>query len=162
LRLQYVSAAFEAGQNVRALIAAKPILQDGTFYGQRFSQGNSAFENEGYYGQNKIPVLTTLKPQEANQLTWFAIHAREKRNENDEVLTLLSSALSVEQDSTRHRALETEQKRLETEAARMAENEERSPQIHDEFNQDRIVRPRILSGELFVPRKKANHEEDAE
>jgi hypothetical protein len=162
LRLKYVSAAFEASQNARALIAAEPILQDGSFYGQRYSHGYDSFENDGYYGQNRIPLLTTLKPEEANKLTWFAIHAREKRHEAGEALTLLRSALTSEQNSMRRHALEEEQKRLETEAARDAENEARAPQIHDELEQDRIVRPRLLLGEPFVQRKKANNEEDAE
>jgi predicted Zn-dependent protease len=162
LRLQYVSAAFEAGQTARALVAAEPVLQNGSFYGQRYSLGFDSFENEGYYGQNKIPSLTTLKAEEANKLTWYAIHAREKRHEADEALTLLRNALSEEHDSARHHALEAEQKRLETEAARVAENEARAPQIHNELDQDRVVRPRLLPGDSFVPRKKANNEEDAE
>jgi hypothetical protein len=162
LRMQYVSAAFEAGQNARALVAAEQILQNGSFYGQRYSQGCDSIENEGYYGQIKIPSLTTLKPEEANKLTWFAIRAHEKRNEAGEALALLRNALSEEHDSARHHALEEEQKRLETEAARIAENEARAPQIHNELDQDRVVRPRLLPGDLFVPRKKANNEEDAE
>jgi predicted TPR repeat methyltransferase len=162
LRLKYVSAAFEAGQNARALIAAEPILQDGSFYGQRYSNENDSFENAGYYGQNRIPLLKTLKPEEANKLTWFAIRAREKRHEADEALTLVRSALTSEKNSARHQALEEEQKRLETEAARAAENEARAPQIHDELEQNRIVRPCLLPGEPFVQRKKANNEEDAE
>jgi tetratricopeptide (TPR) repeat protein len=162
LRLQYVSAAFEAGQNARALVAAEPIIENRSFYGERYSQGNDSFENDGYYGQNKISLLTALKPEEANKLTWFAIHAREKRHEADEALTLVRSALSLEQNSARRGALEEEQKRLETEAARVAENESRAPRIHNELDQDRIVRPRLLPGEPFVQRKKANNEEDAE
>jgi hypothetical protein len=162
LRMQYVSAAFEAGQNARALVAAEEILQNGSFYGQRYSQGYDSFENEGYYGQNKIPSLTTLKPEEAIKLTWFAIRAREKRHETDEALALLRNALTEEHDSTRRKTLEEEQARLENEAARVAENEARAPQIHNELEQDRVVRPRLLPGDTFVPRKKTNNEEDAE
>jgi hypothetical protein len=162
LRLQYLSAAFDAGQSTRALVAAEPILSNGSFYGERYSQGNDSFENEGYYGQNKIPSLSTLKPEEAYKLTWFAIRAREKRHEDDVALTLLRNALSSEQNSARRSALEEEQTRLETEAALVAENEARAPKIHNELDQDRIVRPRLLPGDPFVPRKKANSEEDAE
>ncbi len=162
LRLQYVSAAFEAGQNARALVASEPILENGSFYGQRYSQGYDSFENQGYYGQNKIPSLTTLKPEEANKLTWFAIHAHVKRHEADVAMALLRGAVNEERDSTRRRALEEEQKRLETEAARVAENEARAPRIHNELEQDRLVRPRVLPGELFVPRKKTTDAEDAE
>jgi hypothetical protein len=163
LRLQYLSAAFAAGQDARALLAAEPILENGgSFYGQRYAQGLDAFHNEGYYGQNKIPSLSTLKPVDAAKLTWFAIHARQKRHESDEALRLVQSALSSESDSPRQRAFEEEMKRLETDVARMVENEARAPKIHAELDQDRVVRPRLLPGMPFTPRKAARTEEDAE
>jgi tetratricopeptide (TPR) repeat protein len=162
LRLEYLSAAFEASQNTRALVAAEPVLGGGSFYGQRFSQGNDSLENEGYYGQNKIPSLSTLHSEEASKLTWFAIHAREKRHEDDEALTLLRSALSSEINSARRRAFEAEEQRLETEVARVVENAARAPNIHRDLEQDRIVRPRLLLGDPFVPRKKTQSKEDAE
>jgi hypothetical protein len=162
LRIRYISAAFESGQSARALVAAEPILSDGSFYGQRYSQGNDAIENEGYYGQNKIPTLSTLQPEEAAKLTWFAIHARESRHENDEALKLLRSAMSSDTNAARRGAFDTEEKRLETESARVVENAARAPNIHNDLEQDRIVRPRLLPGDPFVPRKKAQNEEDAE
>jgi tetratricopeptide (TPR) repeat protein len=163
LRLEYLSAAFAAGQDARALLAAEPILENGaTFYGQRFSQGNDTFENEGYYGQNKIPALSTLKPEDAYKLTWFAIHAREKRHEASEALSLTTRALRLEKDPARLHALEEEQKRLQTDAAREVENAARAPNIHKDLDQDRVVRPRLLPGEPFTPRKTATSEEDAE
>jgi len=162
LRLKYISAAFEVSQGTHALVASEVILGDGSFYGQRYSQGDDSLENEGYYGQNKIPSLSTLRPEEAAKLTWFGIHAREKRYEEDEALTLLKSALSSETNSTRRQAFEEEEQRLETKAAREAENAARAPNIHNDLEQDRIVRPRLLPGDSFVSRKKAQSEEDAE
>jgi tetratricopeptide (TPR) repeat protein len=162
LRLQYVSAAFAAGQDARALMAAEPILENGSFYGQRFSQGFDSFHNEGYYGQQKIPSLSVLKPEDAAKLTWFAIRAREKRQEAGAALTLAKSALSNEKDAARRRALEEEKTRLETEAAREQENNSRAPNIHKELDQDRVVRPRLLPGMPFVPRKSDTSEGDAE
>jgi hypothetical protein len=44
----------------------------------------------------------------------------------------------------------------------MAENAARAPNIHKDLDQDRVVRPRLLPGEAFVPRKKASNEEGAE
>jgi predicted TPR repeat methyltransferase len=163
LRLEYVSAAFAAGQDARALLAAEPIFENGgSFYGQRFSQGLDSFENEGYYGQNKIPTLTTMKPEDAAKLTWFAIHAREKRHEADEALKLARNAATSERDAARRNKFEAEQKRLETAAARVNENAARSPNIHKDLDQDRVVRPRLLPGEPFTPRKAANGEEGEE
>jgi len=163
VRLQYVSAAFAAGLDTRALVAAEPILENGaSFYGQRYAAGDDSSLSQGYVGSQRIPVLSTVKPEDAAKLTWFAIHAREKRHENDVALSLLQSALSSEHDTSRRHALEEEQNRLEAEVARQEENEARAPKIHAELDQDRVVRPRLLPGMPFTPRKAANGEEDAE
>jgi DNA-binding protein len=163
LRIEYVFTSFAASQDARALLAAEPILENGaTFYGQRYSQGNDSFENEGYYGQNKIPALSTMKPEDANKLIWFAIHAREKRHEANEALSLTTRALRLENDPARRHALEEEQKRLQTDAAREVENAARAPNIHKDLDQKSVVRPRLLPGEPFTPRKTATSEEDAE
>jgi Tfp pilus assembly protein PilF len=163
LRLAYVSAAFAAGLDARALVAAEPILENGgTFYGQRFSQGFDSFHSQGYVGRQKIPALSFLNPEDASRLTWSAIHAREKRHETDEALQLVQRAANAEKDSSRQQALDEEQKRLETDVAREQENESRAPKIHAELEQDRVVRPRLLPGMPFTPRKTARNEEDAE
>ena len=164
LRLQYISAAFAAGQNDRALLAAEPVIANGSFYGPRYSQGYNSYENENEDNESRqnLPSIPALKPEEANKLTWLAIHAREKRHEADVALTLARSALSSEKDASRRHALEEEQKRLETEAALVAENAARAPNIHKDLDQDRVVRPRLLPGEPFIPRKTANNGEDAE
>ncbi|HEY1254871.1 MAG TPA: hypothetical protein VGF01_08830, partial [Terracidiphilus sp.] len=162
LRMKYLSAAFEAGLSTRALVAAEAILSGGSFYGPQSYSRFGSYENESGEDQPQSPAFPKLKPEEANKLTWFAIHAREKRHEADEALTLLRNAMAEEQDTARHRALEEEQKRLEAEAARVEENAARAPSIHNELEQDRIVRPRLLPGDPFVPRKKAQNEEGAE
>jgi tetratricopeptide (TPR) repeat protein len=164
LRLLYVSAAFAAGQNARALLAAESIIANGSFYGPRYSPEYNSYENENEDNESRqnLPSLPALKPEEANKLTWLAIRAREKRHESNEALTLVRSALSSEKDAARRHALEEEQKHLETEAARVAENAARAPNIHKDLDQDRVVRPRLLPGEPFVPRKTASSEEDAE
>ena len=162
LRLQYVRAAFGVGLDVRALVAAEPILESGAFYGQRYTEGNDALLSAGSYGQHKVPVLSTLKPEDAAKLTWSAIHAREKRHENDQAQKLAQNASVQEQDPARRKAFETEDKHLETEVARERENEARAPKIHVELDQDRVVRPRLLPGMAFVPRKAATNEGDAE
>lgn len=151
MRLRYLTAAFADGLDARALVAAEPILQDGTFYGQ-------INESPGV-----APTNRELKPEEASKLTWLAIHAREKRHEDNDALALATSALPLEKDPARRKALDDERQRLETEAAREQENEARAPNIHADLDQDRVVRPRLLPGMEFVPRKPANNQEgDAE
>jgi hypothetical protein len=162
LRLEYVSAAFAAGMDSRALLAAEPILQYGSFYGQRSVPAYASSEDEEDAGSQRAPILSTMKPEDAYKMTWFAIHAREKRHEASEALMLARNAAALELDLARRSALEKEQKRLETDAARERENAARAPNIHKDLDQDRVVHRRLLPGEPFTPRKAANGEEEEE
>jgi tetratricopeptide (TPR) repeat protein len=163
LRLDYISAAFAAGQDARALLAAEPIFKNGgNFYEQRSAPAYDSSEDEEDVGSQKTLVLLTMKPEDAARLTWFAIHAREKRHEASEALKLARNAAGLEKDPARRHKFEEEQKRLETDAARVRENAARAPNIHKDLDQDRVVRPRLLPGEPFTPRKAANGEEDEE
>ena len=162
LRLEYVSAAFAAGQDARALLAAEPFLAGGSFYGQRSAPAYDSSEDEADVGSQQTPVLSTLKPEDAAKLTWFAIHAREKRHEASEALKLARNAAGLEKDPARRNKFVAEQKRLETAAARVRENAARAPNIQKDLDQDRVVRPRLLPGEPFIPRKAANGEEGEE
>jgi tetratricopeptide (TPR) repeat protein len=162
LRLEYVWAAFAAGQEARALVAAEPILQYGSFYGPRAAPTYIAPEDEEDAGSQNTRVNTSMKPEEANKLTWFAIHAREKRHEAGEALTLVVSTLRMENDPARRSKLEEEQKRLQTDATRIRENAARAPNIHKDMDQDRVVRPRLLPGEPFTPKKAASGGEEEE
>jgi hypothetical protein len=150
MRLQYLTAAFGAGLDARALVAAEPILQGGSFYGQGDQLPDAASAN------------VELKPEEAAKLTWFAIHAREKRHEESDALMLATNSLPLEQDRVRRKALDDEQQRLKTNAEREHENEARAPRIHAELDQDRVVRPRLLPGMALVPRKPAGNQRDGQ
>jgi tetratricopeptide (TPR) repeat protein len=163
LRIEYVSAAFEAGSDARAMLAAEPIFEyGGNFYGQHSEPAHGASEDEEDVGSQNTLVLPTIKPEDAYKLTWFAIHAREKRHEASEALKLTRDAAGLEKDPMRRSALEKEQQRLETDAARERENAARAPNIHKDMDQNRVVRPRVLPGEPFTPRKAANGEEEEE
>jgi len=165
VRLAYVWAAFGSGQDSRALVAAEPILSNSDVsYVPRFSQSDNSAPADDQDAENTPAALTSsaMKPEEAAKLAWYAIHAREKRQEPEEALKLVRSAMAQEGDDSRHRAFEEEKKRLETEAAREEENEARAPKIHIELDQDRVVHPRLLPGMAFIPRKKANSEGDVE
>ena len=158
----------------RALLAAEPILSRGAVsYRPRYSQSEESSassdtdedQNAESTAAESTPSATTpaaMTAEESAKLAWLAIHAREKRQEPDEALKLIESAMAQERDPTRRRGFEEEKKRLETEAARLEENEARAPKIHVELDQDRVVRPRLLPGMAFVPRKKANNEGDVE
>ena len=163
VRLAYVWAAFGSGQDSRALVAAEPILSiDTGIYIPRFIPGGDSSGNNSSEYEPAAPASSAIKPEDAAKLAWYAIHAREKRQEPEEALKLVRSALAQERDDSRHSAFEEEKNRLETEAAREEENEARAPKIHVELDQDRVVHPRLLPGMAFIPRKKANSEGDVE
>jgi hypothetical protein len=158
LRLQYIPAAFAAGEDAHALLAAEEILASNPWiYRQRYVQDGEAFQNEENSDQQKIPTLSTLKPDEALKLAWSAIHAREKRHENNIALQLAQNAQSFEKEP--QHAIQDEIARLKMEAARNEENESRAPNIHAELAQDRVVQPRLLPGMPFTPKKSARNED---
>jgi tetratricopeptide (TPR) repeat protein len=169
VRIAYVWAAFEAGQGSRALVAYDAILSsNAASYDPGQSQSDDLSDSPDTSDEqnaDSAPARSTgsaIKPDEAAKLAWYAIHAREKRQEPDEALKLLESAMAKEHDHARHRAFEEEKKRLETEAARQEENEARAPKVHVELDQDRVVRPRLLQGMAFVPSRKSNSEGDVQ
>jgi tetratricopeptide (TPR) repeat protein len=158
LRLQYISVAFAAGEDARALLAAEEILSGNPWsYEQGDEQDGEAFQNENDSDQQKMPTLSTLKPDEALKLTWFAIHAREKRHENDLALQLAQNAQFIEKEPLH--TIQDEIARLKLEAARNEENESRAPNVHAELAQDRVVRPRLMPGMPFTPKKRATNED---
>lgn len=160
LRLQYAQAEFAAGEDARGLIAAGPIFQSGQEYGQ-YDSGEYGLTGYEAASQSASP-LAQMKPEDAARLFWFAIHAREKRQENEDALSLLRDAASIVMNAPLRQGFEAESRRLEAEAAREEENQARAPEIHAELNQANVVRPRVLPGAAFVPGKKADGEGDAE
>lgn len=158
LRLQYLWAAFAAGQDARALVAAEPILPNGRFIGLILLQG----DDSAFGDASASPQQISMKPEDVSRMIWLAIHAREKRHETDQALELARNRLHSERDPERRHALEEEKKRLELEAACERENDARAPKIHSELGQASVVRPRLLPGMAFVPKQAANGEGDAE
>jgi hypothetical protein len=76
LRIEYVSAAFVAGSDARALLAAEPILRTAAASTDRARrQRTTTPMRMRMQAANKTPVLPTIKPEDAYKLTWFAIHA---------------------------------------------------------------------------------------
>jgi len=137
LRLRFAMAAFGAGHDTLALIAA------------------------GQAGGNGI--LTGAKnAEEADKLAWYLIQAHEKRSENADALSVIGSALGNERDDARRSALEKERDRLQVEVAREAENTARAPTIHKDLEQDHVVQPRLLPGMAFEIKKPEEGEEGSE
>jgi tetratricopeptide (TPR) repeat protein len=159
-RLRYVQAAAAAGQSSQALLAAAPLLENNL-------QGLMVAEpvygwNDRFMQWMAVPGEPLLKPEERNRLLWDLVHARQKRGENDEALQLIRQLCATERDATRLAAAEKERDRMQTDIAREEENNARAPMIHRELAQDRVVRPRLLPGVAFKPRKSVPDQEVAE
>jgi hypothetical protein len=160
VRVRYLQAASEASLLHRTLIASEPLMRNGI---------DGLMVSENGYGLTDhmlqlMPVSAQplLNAAERNKLIWQLVHAQEKRGEEAEALQLLRALKKIETDAARRDALEKECSRLETETARQTENSARAPVLHRELEQDRIVRPRVLPGMAFTPRKSAENEEVAE
>jgi hypothetical protein len=160
VRLRYVQAAFAAAQPHRGLLAAESLSLEG--FSEIFSDG-SAYDKDGNLLPTQ-PVLdpSFLKPEERSKLFWSMLRAREKRSEDDQALKLLAQFLPTEKDATRKTALEKERDRIQLDAARQTENSARAPVLHRQLEQDRVVRPRLLEGMAFTPKKPALFEEASE
>ena len=160
VRLRYVQAAFAAAEPHLALLAAESIDINGLL------SGIPAFP--GYDEQGRVlpaqPALdpSLLKPEERSKLLWSMLRAREKRDESNTALALIVQFLPMEKDAARKAALEKERDRLQLDIARQTENGARAPIVHRALEQDRMVRPRLLEGMAFTPRKPHLFEEAAE
>ena len=164
LRLSTIWAAFAAGADSRALVAAEPLLQEFSQYGAAY-ESESEEPDEGTAGGGasdpSAPALSfpSLKPEDARRLFALAEKANEKRHDLAEALRIVQLAEPWEKDPKQRQAMAEIRKRLELEQARIAENEARAPRIHAELDQDRIVEPRLLPGMPFTP-SKVNREEE--
>ena len=155
LRLKYVWAAFDAGSDSRALIAAEPFLDSFEGYSyMRYRSASAAGEDD-----NGEPV-TLLQPADKLKLYQLAEKTREKRLEPSEALSLVKSAKEFVKDPRQLAAFDEIQKRLQLDADRESENAARAPTIHNDLVQDHVVEPRILPGMSFVRRVKADEEGD--
>ncbi len=153
LRLEYVWAAFAAGMDARALVAAQPLLQAWNGYGQPLYAAYSADESSSLdQDASQQPLsLASLKPADAVRFALLAIRAHERRRDLDGASSVAQYALNVVRDPALRLPLEQEQKRLAAELSRRAENDQRAPNIHGELAQDRLVRPRLIPDEPFLP-----------
>jgi tetratricopeptide (TPR) repeat protein len=157
VRVQYLLPAFASGQDARALIAGESIL-DGILSQESWQSSAITYTNR-YTRRLGVPSAPEISPADASKLEWFAIHAWEKRQEPEKALTFITAAKIWERDPAQLHLLEKEGDRLQTDINREQENDARAPKIHNELDQDRVVRPRLLPGMAFVPKRQASLED---
>jgi Flp pilus assembly protein TadD len=170
LRLRYIWSAFEDGFDSRGLVAAEPYLQNAYVYGDGYV-GADDEETEsddtpspsspdvGGNEEEQAPSFAALTPGDRDRLLQFAAAAYERRHDYANASKMVSLSLAVVHDAKRRKSLGEKRKHLELELARTQENDARAPNIRGELDQDRIVRPRVLSG-MPVPPQPAREEQE--
>jgi predicted Zn-dependent protease len=168
LQLRYAWAAFAAGMDSRALIAAEPLLQPGSGYGQPSdSMPDPNSESSAVPGESPVsadeaqqPVsLASLPPADAVRFSLLAIRADERRHDLDGASSIVQYALNAVHDPALRRPLEEEQKRLMAESLRETQNDQRVPDIHSDLAQRRLVKPRLAAEQPFLPIRLSAKEE---
>jgi tetratricopeptide (TPR) repeat protein len=160
VRLDSVWAAFAAGMDPRALVAAEPLLQTGNGYDapeDLASDDDSVSDDDATpaagqeTGQEKALSIAALSPGDAVRFFLLAVRAEERRHDLQQASTIVQSALGNVHDPALRKPFELEQKRIADELAREAQNDQRVPNVHEELVQDRLVRARLVPEKPFMP-----------
>lgn len=162
LRLRYVWAAFAAGFDSRALVAADPILDPTNYgYGSGYPNGNA--EQDDGAGEPtgdgaRAVTLASLPEDDAARLVQLAAAAYERRRDYANASRILTYEKEIVRDPARKAEIVNKLDRLNEEIARAAENDRRAPQIHEPLDQSNLVRPRLLK-DTPVPAQPAQENE---
>jgi hypothetical protein len=162
VRLDYLWAAFAAGMDSRALVAARPLLQSWNGYGE---PQDSTFDSDSppsegqEAGQQQALSIAAMKPSDAARFFRLAVRAEERRHDFDQSSAVVQSALSELHDPSLRKPFELEQKRLADEISREAQNDQCAPNVHAELVQDRLVRTRLVPARPFLPLESSGKEE---
>ncbi len=166
VRLEYIWAAFAAGMDSRALVAAEPLLRSGNGYDElddtasndeTESDDDAASDDdsepaEGQQARKQQALsIATLKPSDAARFFLLAVRAEERRHDLQQASTIVHSALGDVHDPALRKPFELEEKRVADEIAREAQNDQRAPNVHAELVQDRLVRTRLVAEKPFRP-----------
>jgi tetratricopeptide (TPR) repeat protein len=174
IRLQYAWAAFAAGFDSRALVAAEPYLQYAPYsYGTTYlatgedsgAEGGGTVENAYVSQLQGTPNLSldSLSDADAAKLCTLAIKAWERRRDSLEAVHLAQRALQRIKDPTLRKPFQQTYDRLNRDFARAHENDARAPVIGPQVEWDspesgKTVRPRLLPGMAFTPKPEVNKE----
>ena len=162
LRLLYIWAAFAAGRDTQALLAAEPILQNYGGYGQEYEPPDTGADSQPYEASpqesnaDETPSQPALSLASMNRAdaAWFgehAVRAAEEQENLQQALNIAQSVLFVLRDPSLRKRFEDEQKRINAELQIEAENDARVPNIHAELVQGRIIRPWVSPEKPFEP-----------
>lgn len=162
IRLQYIFAAFSAGFDSRALIAAEPYLRNGYFYSSAYSEGQSSQEDsaEDVGGQaSPSETLAALPRAQAMRLIRAAATAYQRRRDYANASQMITYGLRLTGKVEDRKTLQEMQSEINLLRARAEANDARAPEVHAELAQGHMVRPRLLPGMLVPDQPKSNAEE---
>jgi predicted Zn-dependent protease len=161
IRLKYVLAAFDAGADSRAMVAAKPYLEPNNDYGQVETPDDTHFSDATSWSELDEPrglSLTSLNQEDLEKITRFGIRAYVRKHDLHPAVLIAQRTIPLLHDPAHRTTMIKERERFDLEIARGLENAARAPAIHAELDQDHIVQPRLLPDEPFTPKPSSDKE----
>jgi hypothetical protein len=144
------------------LLAAEPYLEF-SYYGRNAGWGQSNDESNMDSTDTDLDTgmgtQPRLDPPQLARMEQLAAAAYERRHDTVNATRMLAAAIDSISDKAQKTALREQQKRIDLEQRRDAENDARMPSVHPAVEQDRIVRPRLLPG-MPVPAETAEEEQE--
>jgi len=141
-RIQLFHAATAARQYQLAYSVADPILQS-------LQLGTASSPEAQTSGEppdaSSIPEYAALSHAERLRIASELASVMENLDRLDDAVRYLQAAQDLERDSVRRAEIRRHLAWVRAEISRRATNASRQPQIHNQLEQDRIVRPRLLA-----------------
>ncbi len=141
-RIQLLHAATAVHEYQLAYSVAEPILQS-----LQLGTASSPLDQAGDEIPNAAftPELDALSHAERLRIAGELATVMENLDRLDDAVRYLQAAQDLELDPARRAEIQRHLARVRAEITRRATNAARQPQIHQQLEQDRIVRPRLLA-----------------
>lgn len=144
LRLKYVDAALAAGNDKKAFALGESLISRVSYY-----EDDS---DESAVGEQHSTAFKLSEEQQAKLLA-LAIRVYEKRSDIQSALRLIQTRTFYVKDPAQKQFLQKERDRLRLALALERENASRAPQVQTQLEQSKDVRPKLLPGMKFVPKR---------
>lgn len=164
IRMDFVWAAFAANFDSRALVAAEPYLRNSYYYAPpEYGNDMSGEDGEsasGYESRTAAGMsLASMSPNDAVKLIRLSSNAYIRKREYSDAAQIITQAQQILRDANSRQVLSELLKHVNDEIDRVKENDDRSPAIHADLDQDHVVRGRLLAGMPTPPRPRQEDEQ---
>ncbi len=152
IRLQYIFAAFAAGFDSRALIAAESYLRSGYYNSSAYNNSDNVQDSDDAADVQSSPseTLGALPHAQAARLIRAAVTAYQRRRDYANASQMITYGLRLTEKAEDRKTFQDMQSQIDLLQARAAANDAQAPEIHAELDQGHIVRPRLLPG-MAIP-----------